>query len=202
MRLQRSYSKTRRSTGAAQESGRGCRYYRSGFRLFDRLASVSNSGRAGKNTAVLDSVTAPLRKYLDDPSVTELVINLPQEVGIERHGCWTWENEPSLDFKNLDGAGYCRRRVHEPRRYPRKPHRLDHLPTGERVQIVVPPVVPDETVSITVRKPSSVTMTPPDFEAAGLFRDTRIAEKRSARKNWNCSQCCAPAAMSNSSTAQ
>src|SRR3546814_14885714 len=40
------------------------------------------------------------------------------------------------------------------------------------------PVVPDETVSITVRKPSTVTMTLADFEAAGLFRDTRIAEKK------------------------
>src|SRR3546814_16639803 len=52
------------------------------------------------------------------------------------------------------------------------------FPTGERVQIVVPPVVPDETVSITVRKPSTVTMTLADFEAAGLFRDTRISEKK------------------------
>ena len=55
----------------------------------------------GKNTAVLDSVTAPLRKYLDDVRVTELVINRPGEVGIERRGGWTWESEPSLDFKNL-----------------------------------------------------------------------------------------------------
>src|SRR3546814_12211076 len=52
------------------------------------------------------------------------------------------------------------------------------FPTGERVQIVVPPVVPDETVSITVRKPSTVTMTLADFEAAGLFRDTRISAKK------------------------
>ena len=44
----------------------------------------------GKNTAVLDSVTAPLRKYLDDARVTELVINRPGEVGIERRGGWTW----------------------------------------------------------------------------------------------------------------
>ena len=55
----------------------------------------------GKNTAVLDSVTAPLRKYLDDARVTELVINRPGEVGIERRGGWTWESEPSLDFKSL-----------------------------------------------------------------------------------------------------
>ena len=40
----------------------------------------------GKNTTVLDSGTAPLRKYLDDSHVTELVINVRGEVGIERRG--------------------------------------------------------------------------------------------------------------------
>jgi P-type DNA transfer ATPase VirB11 len=38
-------------------------------------------------------------------------------------------------------------------------------------------MVPDETVSITVRKPSTVTLTLADFEATGLFRHTRIAQK-------------------------
>ncbi|MEQ1673386.1 MAG: P-type DNA transfer ATPase VirB11, partial [Hyphomicrobium sp.] len=132
----------------------------------------------GKNTAVLDSVTAPLRTYLDDPSVTELVINLPQEVGIERHGCWTWENEPSLDFKNLMALATAAAAFTSQDVTRENPIVSTIFPTGERVQIVVPPVVPDETVSITVRKPSSVTMTLPDFEAAGLFRDTRIAEKK------------------------
>ena len=42
----------------------------------------------GKNTAVLDSVTLPLRKYLDDAQVTEVVINRPGEVGIERRGVY------------------------------------------------------------------------------------------------------------------
>ena len=81
----------------------------------------------GKNTAVLDSVTAPLRKYLDDARVTELVINRPGEVGIERRGGWTWESEPSLDFKNLmalaTAAAAFTSQVH-----PRKPDRLDDLP--------------------------------------------------------------------------
>ena len=132
----------------------------------------------GKNTAVLDSVTQPLAKYLDDPSVTELVINLPGEVGIERGGRWTWENEPSLDFKTLmalatAAAAYTAQDITR-----ENPIVSTVFPTGERVQIIVPPVVPDETVSITIRKPSSVSMTLDDFEAAGLFKNTRIAENK------------------------
>ncbi len=136
----------------------------------------------GKNTAVLTNAAAPLRKYLDDVSVTELVINNPQEVGVERHGSWFWESEPALDFKTLmtlatAAAAYTAQDINR-----EHPIVSTIFPTGERVQIVVPPVVPDETVSITIRKPSSVTLTLADFEAAGLFRSTRIAGKGVA--NW------------------
>src|SRR3546814_12375374 len=72
-------SKCRDQAGAAQESGRGCRDHGgAGFRLLDRLRPRAEIMAApGKNTAVLDSVTAPLRRYLDDERVTELVINRP-----------------------------------------------------------------------------------------------------------------------------
>src|SRR3546814_862816 len=46
------------------------------------------------------------------------------------------------------------------------------------VQLVLPPVVPDGTVSITVRKPSTKTMMMADFEASGLFSETKVATKR------------------------
>lgn len=132
----------------------------------------------GKNTAVLNSVTAPLRRYLDDATVTELVVNTPQEVGIERRGCWSWESEPSLDFKTLMALATAAAAFTAQDITRENPIVSTIFPTGERVQIVVPPVVPDETVSITVRKPSTVTMTLADFERAGLFRDTRIAEQK------------------------
>jgi type IV secretion system protein VirB11 len=131
----------------------------------------------GKNTAVLDSVTLPLRKYLDDARVTELVINRPQEIGIERRRGWTWESEPSLDFKSLmalatAAAAYTSQDITR-----ENPIVSTIFPTGERVQIIIPPVVPDETVSITIRKPSTVTMTMADFEADGLFKQVRIARE-------------------------
>ena len=132
----------------------------------------------GKNTAVLDSVTAPLRQYLDDADVTELVVNRPRELGIERRGQWTWESEPSLDFRTLMALATAAAAFTAQDVTRENPIVSTIFPTGERVQIVVPPVVPDDTVSITVRKPSSVTMTLADFEAAGLFRETRIAEKQ------------------------
>jgi type IV secretion system protein VirB11 len=137
----------------------------------------------GKNTAVLLHVTAPLRRHLDDEGVTELVINRPQEIGIERRGGWTWVSEPSLDFKSLMALATAAAAFTAQDITRENPIVSTIFPSGERVQIIVPPVVPDETVSITVRKPSTVTMTLADFEATGLFKQTRIAERQvSARE--------------------
>jgi type IV secretion system protein VirB11 len=45
------------------------------------------------------------------------------------------------------------------------------LPDEERIQIVVPPATTKGTVSITIRKPSAVTLTLDDLEGAGLFSE-------------------------------
>src|SRR3546814_7721809 len=134
----------------------------------------------GKNTAVLDSVTAPLRKYLDDASVTELVINLPGEVGIERRGRWTWESERSLDFKTLMALATAAAAFTSQDVTRENPIVSTIFPTGERVQIVVTHVVPDETVSINVRKPSTVNMTIAALQAAGLYRHMLNAAKHTS----------------------
>jgi type IV secretion system protein VirB11 len=43
------------------------------------------------------------------------------------------------------------------------------LPDDERIQIVIPPATTRNTVSITIRKPSSVSLSTAEMEAGGLF---------------------------------
>ena len=129
-----------------------------------------------RNTAVLDSNIARLRKYLDDDDATEVVINRPGEVAVEGSGGWVWHDEPGLTEDALRtiataAAAYTNQDVDS-----ETPICSTIFPTGERVQLLVPPAVPDGTVSITIRKPSRVTMTMADFERGGMFEDTRIAE--------------------------
>lgn len=131
-----------------------------------------------RNTAILDNAIRPLRKYLDDEGVTEVVINKPQEVAIERQGGWTWEVEESFTLAALmelarASAAFTSQDVTR-----ENPICSTIFPTGERVQVVVPPVVPDGTVSITIRKPSTKNMSMADFEASGLFAETKISQKR------------------------
>ncbi|AMK26614.1 P-type DNA transfer ATPase VirB11 (plasmid) [Sphingobium sp. SJ10-10] len=132
---------------------------------------------AFRNTAVLDDAIQPLRKYLDDEDVTEVVINQPLEVAVERRGGWTWGREEELTLPRLNilataAAAFTSQDVTR-----ENPICSTIFPTGERVQIVAPPVAPDGTVSITIRKPSTKAMSMEDFDASGLFAETKVAER-------------------------
>ena len=121
------------------------------------------------DTSVLDHYLAPLRPFLAPDDVTEVVINRPGEVGVENAGGWCWHDapdltEPWLRTLAVAAAAYTKQDVDAER-----PICSTVLPGDERCQIVLPPVVPSGTVSLTIRKPSRRRMGLLDFEAAGLF---------------------------------
>ena len=121
------------------------------------------------DTAVLDHYLAPLQPLLEPEDVTELVVNRPGEVGVERSGRWAWRDVPQLTEAWLRtfavaAAAFTRQDVG-----PDRPICSTVLPGGERCQIVLPPVVPEGTVSLTIRRPSTRRLTLDDFEAGGLF---------------------------------
>src|SRR3546814_16638506 len=59
------------------------------------------------DAAILDHHVAPLRPFLDAPDVTELVINRPCEVAIERRRGWSWEQDErrSADWQEMLSPG-------------------------------------------------------------------------------------------------
>lgn len=121
------------------------------------------------DTAVLDHYLAPLRPFLEPDGVTELVVNRPGEVGVEAEGRWRWHEAPELTEAWLrtlavSGAAYTKQDVGADR-----PICSTTLPGDLRCQIVLPPVAPSGTVSLTLRKPSQRRLSLPEFAAAGLF---------------------------------
>ncbi len=64
-------------------------------------------------------------------------------------------------------ATYCDQQINQER-----PLLSATLPSGERIQFVIPPAVTRGTVSITVRKPSDLIKRLDDFEREGLFERT------------------------------
>ena len=130
---------------------------------------------AQKDTTLLDSLTAPVRLFLQRDGVTEVVVNKPYELGLETSGAWTWHQIQSLDFDTLmaiahTAAAFTSQDIGED-----APICSTVLSSGERLQIVVPPTVPEGTVSLTLRKPSLATLSLQDFDKAGFFEIAALA---------------------------
>jgi type IV secretion system protein VirB11 len=124
--------------------------------------------RAGEKTLRL--LIAPLQMWLDDLHVTEVCINQPGEVWVERHGQWQLCPVPSLNFGALDSIATLAAAMTGQDVGPNHPLCATALPDGQRVQICRPPAVQPGLVSITIRRPSSFRPTLSTLEGKGLFQ--------------------------------
>lgn len=126
-----------------------------------------------QDQAVLLHYLAPLQACLEPDDVTELVVNRPGELGLERAGCWEWRDAPELTETWLAtlaraAAAYTCQDVTE-----EMPICSTVLPQGERCQIVLPPAA--ERLSLTLRKPSGVSLDLDAFARSGLFDAVALA---------------------------
>ncbi|MGH9807147.1 MAG: ATPase, T2SS/T4P/T4SS family, partial [Terriglobia bacterium] len=102
----------------------------------------------GASTAV-ETFLVPLRRLLAG-NVTEVVINRPGEAWTEDREGWRRHAIPALTYEHLRTfatliANSTQQTIQES-----APLVSASLPTGERVQAVVPPAVPARTVSLTI----------------------------------------------------
>jgi type IV secretion system protein VirB11 len=115
----------------------------------------------------------PLAAFLTDADLTEIVINRPGTVLVERQGRWETHHLPAVDFDwCLDLAKLLRNRSSQDIT---EAHPLlgAQLPDGQRVQVVIPPAVPAGTVSITIRRPGSRVLALHELVDAGSFDGAR-----------------------------
>jgi type IV secretion system protein VirB11 len=130
---------------------------------------------ADENASSLTLKLWPLRPILDNPQVTEVCINRPSEAFIQTYDGWSREPLPFADFEwclafaKLVGSS-TKQRIDEV-----QPLLSATLPTGERVQCVLPPATLAKHVSLTIRRPSTRVRTLDDLSAAGLFDHCREA---------------------------
>jgi type IV secretion system protein VirB11 len=114
----------------------------------------------------------PLAALLEDPALTELVINRPQRVLTETHLGWQAHDCADLDFERLMSFAVAIATLTNQEVSALHPVLSALLPGDARVQIVIPPVVPPRTVSVTIRRPSSREKTLDAYETEGLFAMT------------------------------
>jgi type IV secretion system protein VirB11 len=113
-----------------------------------------------------------LRPLLADPEVMELCINRPGEAFLETSKGWRRE---ALGFADFDWckrlaklvANSTQQRIDES-----SPLLSASLPSGERVQIVIPPATTAGCVAITIRRPSEQVWSIEELASRGIFHKT------------------------------
>lgn len=141
--------------------------------------AIVSATQASDEHSALDLTLRVLRPYLDDQSHTELCINRPGDLYLESASGWRCERVPALDFnwcvrfaKLL--ANFSRQRVDE-----RTPLLSASLPSGERVQLVLPPATLAGCVAISIRRPATHLWSIAQLSARGIFDQTQGCEQGS-----------------------
>jgi len=135
---------------------------------FSRALPAGTSS-AGSELSALDLTLRALRPLLSIPDVTELCINRPREIFIETPAGWRREDLPFADFdwcRRLAKliANVTRQRIDES-----SPLLSASLPSGERVQVVLPPATTLGCVAITIRRPSASVWPIEELAHGGVF---------------------------------
>ncbi|MBN9982565.1 P-type DNA transfer ATPase VirB11 [Rhizobium laguerreae] len=130
----------------------------------------------GADSGVVRELLVPLSPFLRDKSLYEIIVNWPAQVVTEGTAGWQTHELPELSFDKLMRlaravASFSNQSIDETR-----PILSATLPGDERIQIVIPPATTRGTVSITIRKPSSVSLSLSDLDQGGLFADVAREE--------------------------
>ena len=131
--------------------------------------------RALTTTPALELNLRALRPLLSRNDVTELCINHPGVAFLETTDGWQREPIPFADFEwclRLAKlvANSTRQRVDG-----ESPLLTASLPSGERIQIVLPPATSAGCVAISIRRPSDQVWSIDELAGKGIFRATRSA---------------------------
>ena len=127
----------------------------------------------GESTSVVEFLR-PLREQLDAPGVLEVCVNRPGEMMVETARGWTAVAARELTMERCLSLATAVATFSDQQVNQERPLLSATLPTGERVQFVIPPAVARGTVSLTVRKPAELIRRLDDFEREGLFERTAI----------------------------
>lgn len=137
---------------------------------------VEAAGAGSREYAsALELTLRPIRPLLSRPDVMEICINRPSEIFLETHGGWQCE---AAGYADLDWcrrfaklvANFSRQRIDET-----SPLLSASLPSGERVQIALPPATRQGCVALNIRRPSEEVWSVGELASRGIFRRTRAA---------------------------
>jgi len=126
----------------------------------------------------LELTLRALRPLLENSNVMELCINRPMEAFLETREGWRREPLPFADFEWCSRLAKLIANSTQQRIDASAPLLSASLPSGERVQIVIPPATTAGCVAITIRRPAEQVWSIAELGRRGIFRTTRQAGQR------------------------
>lgn len=135
------------------------------------VRTLRTVGRTEGAPDMLYQYLTPLRPFLRDDSVHEVVVNRPGEVWTESTSGWRRHPVPALSYDALMQIARLVANFNHTAIGPEHPILSAGLIYGERIHIVIPPACEADTVSLTVRKPAVQHRSLDELERTGGFKD-------------------------------
>lgn len=107
--------------------------------------------RRGETT--LRWLLRPIQHLLDDPAITEIVVNVSGEVGTEANGVFSWHAIPEFDFNRLEAIAITAASLLSTTISAEHPICKTVLPDGQRMTVCRPPVTAYDNIIFCIRKP-------------------------------------------------
>ena len=136
--------------------------------------------KAGERTLRL--LIAPMAAWLADPRTTDVIVNEPGCVLVERRiengSEWVEHRVPEFDLDRLESIATLAAAMTQQDVSDSRPLCATIFPDGERVQIVRAPAVAPGCLSLTIRRPSAWAPTLAGLADAGLFGAAECAGRQ------------------------
>jgi type IV secretion system protein VirB11 len=130
----------------------------------------------------LAAFLAPFNAWLARPDVTDILVNKPGEVWIETiGGVMERHDAPDVSARNLTRLAAQIARVSRQGISRETPLLAASLPSGERIQIVLPPATRAD-VALAIRKHVVADLTLADYASGGAFGETSLKSKSKQAK--------------------
>ena len=145
--------------------------------------AADDPGTIGPDSVYLSRYLEPFLRHLDSDRISELCVNTPGEVWIERAGAPFMEriHDPHVTTEHLLRlahllAGHTDQAVNET-----NPLLSTLLPTGERVQIILEPAA-TRGIALSIRRQVVRDLSLEDYKSAGAFKAVNVSRTAAHRE--------------------
>lgn len=125
------------------------------------------------NTVALEEYLKPLAGFLKDNTVSEILMNQPHVVFVERDGFFEEHANDALTLRHLIGLSNLIARYSDQRLSEKEPLLSGQLPSGHRIQVVLPPATSPNRMVISMRQQTIQAITLDDYDGMNVFLNTK-----------------------------